>query len=209
MNMENEEDAEIEKIMGDSIMNLLLDKMIKKQRLEFDNLTTKRMKTMSFPDDVTEIKSIPYLLDNIPAHRLDVYRPTSTKCALPVIVNVHGGGLLMGSKEFNRFYCAQLCKLGFVVFSIEYRLIPEVTVFEQFADVSNAMNFIERSVTLYGGDPTHIYMVGDSAGAYLITYTTALQRSRLLADATLVRPSTLHIRAIGLISGMFYTNLNL
>lgn len=89
----------------------------------------------------------------------------------------------MGNKEFNRIFCAELCKMGYVVFSIEYRLVPEVQVFDQFADVTAAMNFIEHSVMLFGEDPNHVYMVGDSAGAYLIAYTVAMQKSDALATA--------------------------
>ena len=111
----------------------------------------------------------------------------------------------MGSKKFNRFFCAELCKLGYVVFSIEYRLIPEVQVYHQFADVSAAMDYISDSIMVYGGDPSRVYMVGDSAGAYLIVYTVAMQKSPVLAAAAKVEPSQLKIRALGLISGMYYT----
>lgn len=58
---------------------------------------------------------------------------------------------------------------------------------------------------VYGGDPSRVYMVGDSAGAYLIVYTVAMQKSSVLAAAAKVEPSQLKIRALGLISGMYYT----
>lgn len=131
---------------------------------------------------------------------------TYTQRVLPAIINVHGGGLIMGNKEFNRFFCAHLCKLGFVVFSIEYQLVSDVKVFQQFADVSAAMDYIGHSILIYGGDPNNVFMVGDSAGAYLITYTVAMQNSPVLASVANVRPSFLNIKALGLISGMFYTN---
>ena len=31
---------------------------------------------------------------------------------LPVIINVHGGGLLLGNKEFNKYFCALLSNEG-------------------------------------------------------------------------------------------------
>lgn len=111
----------------------------------------------------------------------------------------------MGNKAFNRFFCAELCRLGYVVFSIEYRLVPEVQVYQQFEDVAAAMNYIDDAVLVYGGNPNRVYMVGDSAGAYLIAYTVAMQKSGTLASAANVEPSLLKIRALGLISGMFYT----
>lgn len=186
-------------------MRTLLNKVFQKKRLEFDKTTQQMYDTHTFPVDVLEIPNVHYGSVNSPAHRMDVYRPASIQCTYPVIINVHGGGLVMGNKEFNRFFCAELCRLGYVVFSIEYRLIPEVQVYQQFADVSAAMDFIDDSALVYGGDPNRVYMVGDSAGAYLIAYTVAMQKSDALAAAAHVKPSRLKIRALGLISGMFYT----
>lgn len=50
-----------------------------------------------------------------------------------------------------------------------------------------------------------VYMIGDSAGSYLIAYAVAMQNSPELAGAAHVHPSSLPIQALGLISGMFYT----
>lgn len=187
-------------------MNIFLNSVFQKKRLEFDKLTQEQNSKFTFPDDVSELVDINYCDDGLKAHTMNVYRPAFSQRTLPVIINVHGGGLVMGNKEFNRIFCAELCKMGYVVFSIEYRLVPEVKVFNQFADVTAAMDFIEHSVMLFGGDPHHVYMVGDSAGAYLITYAIAMQESPVLAATAKIHPSSLRIRALGLISGMFYTN---
>lgn len=125
-------------------MNLFLDKIIQKQRTDFNTLTRKKTESYPFPNDITELSDIPYLPDHNQAHCLSVYRPSSTERILPAIINVHGGGLVMGNKEFNRYFCAQPCKLSFVVFSIEYRLIPEANVFQQLSDVTAAMDFINN-----------------------------------------------------------------
>lgn len=186
-------------------MSTFLNKMFQQKRLEFDKITQHLYDTHTFPVDVLEIPNIHYGEDNSFAHRLDVYRPANIQRTYPVIINVHGGGLVMGTKEFNRFFCAELSRLGYVVFSIEYRLVPEVQVYQQFADVAAAMDYIDDSVLVYDGDPNRVYMVGDSAGAYLIAYTVAMQKSNALATAANVEPSQLKIRALGLISGMFYT----
>ena len=76
-------------------------------------------------------------------HRLDVYRPESMEeKVLPIVINVHGGGLLLGNKEFNRCFCALLCKKSFLVYSIEYQLVPDCKIFDQFRDVFTAMDFV-------------------------------------------------------------------
>lgn len=177
-----------------------------KSRADFEKQSALRNQALSFPAGVTEITDIPYCDSNDSAHRLDIFYPTDTKEELlPVIVNVHGGGLILGSKEFNRFFCALLSKAGFLVFSMEYRLVPDVTVFEQFTDYSRALDSIEHRIPEYHGDSSHVYVVADSGGAYIATYATAMQKSSRLAKAANVIPAHLNINALGLISGMFYT----
>ena len=178
-----------------------------KQRNDFFKEQKEREKRLIFPDDVSEIKDISYLDDGDKAHRLDIYRPKkSGDKKLPVIINVHGGGLILGSKEFNRYFCALLCKKGFLVYSIEYRLIPDCLIYDQLADVFMAMDYIKERLAADGGDSSHVYMAGDSGGACLITYANAIQNSTNIARAANVTPSGLRINALGLISGMFYTS---
>lgn len=188
-------------------MNNLLTKMFYKERAEFEESAKDRAGKLPFPEGVEEYTDIFYCDDNHEAHRLDIFRPKGKENEiLPVIINVHGGGLLLGNKEFNRYYCAQLSTMGFLVFSIEFRLVPECQAYDQYADVSMAMDFIGKLIPQYNGDSEHVYVVGDSGGAYLIVYTIAMQKSKALADAAHVTPSSLKVNALGLISGMFYTD---
>lgn len=178
-----------------------------KQRAAFEQSCASRGKEYPLPEDVFLQSDIFYDEKHVPAHRLDVYRPRGRNGEiLPVIVNVHGGGLLMGNKEFNRPFCASLCEAGYLVFSIEYRLIPDCLFYDQLADLHLALDFIRDHLTEYGGDISHIYACGDSGGACLLTYGIAMQRSTALAQAAGVTPSDLPVRALGLVSGMFYTN---
>ena len=139
-----------------------------KQREDFLKTLPERDKKFTFPDDVEEIKNVPYASDGLPAHRLDIYRPRKAGGQkLPVIVNVHGGGLIIGCKEFNRYFCANLCKKGYLVFSVEYRLVPDCLFFDQCRDVFAAMDFIGEHLAEYSGLPDRIFAVGDSGGACL------------------------------------------
>ncbi len=186
------------------------DFMIKnfyKQREDFEKSSAARDLTLAFPDTVTEVKDIPYMTDGVcDSHRLDCYRPKNRDDeVLPVIINVHGGGLLLGSKEFNRFFCAKLSEMGFLVYSVEYRLIPDCSFFDQCQDLACAMDFLKLRIPSDNGDLSHVYATGDSGGACLLTYTVAMQHAPAAAKAAKVTPSSLHINALGLISGMFYT----
>lgn len=187
--------------MRDFMTNVFL-----KQREDFEKLTSSRNEHLVCPKSIEEFKDISYSENNRSSNRLDIFRPKNTQDkVLPVIINIHGGGMILGSKEFNRSYCIQLAKSGFLVFSVEYGLVPESKVFDQFRDISTAMDTIKDLIAQYHGDPLHVYMVADSGGAYIAIYTVAMQSCPALANAAKVTPSTLKINALGLISGMFYT----
>jgi acetyl esterase len=105
-------------------MNSVMTKQFYKQRSDFEKSCVTRDEKLTFPDGVDFTENIAYADDNEKAHRLDIFRPQNAKdTMLPVIINVHGGGLLLGNKEFNRYFCALLCKKGFLVYSIEYVLL--------------------------------------------------------------------------------------
>ena len=186
-------------------MNLILKSTINKKRREFDTLSTGKTIPGALLDNVTEFRDVPYIQDGDRAHMLDIYSPICHAEQVSVIVNIHGGGLIMGNKEFNRHFCLSLCNHGFLVFSIEYRLCPETTVFGQLQDIAAAMNYIDKMIPKFKGKPGIVHMVGDSAGAFLALYTAAIQRNPMLARTAGVRPSYLEIQSMALISGMFYT----
>ena len=184
----------------------MMEKIFYKQRADFERSSAARDKELTFPEDVCETKDIRYSEDACDAHRMDIFRPKGREHeVLPVIVNIHGGGLLLGNKEFNRFYCARLSEQGFLVYSIEYRLVPDCTIFDQISDLSLATEAIRERLSDDKGDAEHVYAVADSGGACLLTYFAAMQNNRELADAAQITPSKLPLRALGLISGMFYT----
>lgn len=184
-----------------------IKKIFYKQRMDFEASTKQRDKELPFPKNVAEIKDIYYSDDHLPAHRLDIFRPADRKSeVLPVIINIHGGGLLMGSKEFNRFFCARLCKTGYMVYSIEYRLVPDCSFFDQLSDVFMAMDHIKQRIADDYGDTANIYACADSGGACLLTYASAMIHNNKLANAAGIKPASIKLNAIGFISGMFYTN---
>ena len=155
------------------------------------------------PGDVETELDIPYGSQSWA--RMDLYRPKGKAGPLPVIVNFHGGGLLMGSKELNRPLCAQMAQARYLVFCPEYPLVPEVTVYDQYAAAAAAMERVNGLLEEKGGCRNRVYLVGDSAGAYLMVYSVAMQRCPSMAKAAGVTPSGLPVKALGLMSGMFYT----
>ena len=97
-------------------MGNILTKQFYRQRKDFEDSCAGRDVGLTFPEGVRCSTDIAYADDGIKAHLLDIYRPEdSQEKILPVIINVHGGGLIIGNKEFNRYFCALLCKKGFLV----------------------------------------------------------------------------------------------
>lgn len=188
---------------------MFFEKLIKKKVLEkkekLNRWQAEHEKEVPFPEGIQEIRDIPYIQDGAYCHQMNIYRPANVEGLLPVIINVHGGGLLLGNKEQNRLFCAQMSQMGFLVFCIDYPLVPDKEVYQLFSDVSVGIDQAKELLGLYGGDAEHVYLVGDSAGAYLITYLAAMQKCPLVAEAAGVIPFKLPVKALGLISGMFYT----
>lgn len=188
-------------------MSNYIETAFMQQRTDFMKTLPDRRKRFSIPDGVDMYLDIEYVNDQNEAHRLDVFRPSeSPDKELPIIFNVHGGGLIMGCKEFNRYFCARLCKLGYVVFSIEYRLVPEYTFYHQCTDFFQALRYVQDYGNLYYGKTDEIYGVGDSGGAMLLTYCAAMQNNAEMAAAAQVSVCPAPLQALGLIIGMFYTN---
>lgn len=188
-------------------MSNYIETAFMQQRTDFMKTLPDRRKRFSIPDGVDMYLDIEYVNDQNEAHRLDVFRPSeSPDKELPIIFNVHGGGLIMGCKEFNRYFRARLCKLGYVVFSIEYRLVPEYTFYHQCTDFFQALRYVQDYGNLYYGKTDEIYGVGDSGGAMLLTYCAAMQNNAEMAAAAQVSVCPAPLQALGLISGMFYTN---
>ena len=186
-------------------MSNWIQSVIQKKRREYDLLRQQQKVPEDAMNGILEYRDIPYHVDRDPAHRMDLYRPEYRPDPLPVVINVHGGGLIMGRKSFSRPFCAALSRLGFLVCSMEYRLVPDVTVFQQLEDIFNAMDYIDVTIGQYGGEPGSVFMVGDRAGAFLCLYASAIQRNPQLAHAVGISPSRLLIDKLALISGMFYT----
>lgn len=105
------------------------------------------------------LKTDAYSLERL---KLDVYHPEgATDC--PVVIWFHGGGLEGGNKEIP----AQLKDKDMVVVGANYRLLPRVSVNEILDDAAEAVAWVFRHISEYGGDPHKIVVSGHSAGGYI------------------------------------------
>ena len=157
-------------------------------------------------DGLIEYKDVPYMNRSGKELKMDIFKPdVDDSIDLPVIVNVHGGGLVAGNKRNSEGFCKLMAKHGYLVFSLEYRLAPAVHVYEQLDDVCAGMDCVGRKLVDFNVDLQRIYMASESAGSLLSLYVCAMKKSKALQEAIDYEPTRMFFKAIGLVSGMFYT----
>lgn len=162
-----------------------------------------RVNSQCMEKGVTRLEDIPYIDDGTNEHMLDVFYPENTKSPLPVIIDIHGGGLMMGDKDSNRVYASVLAKRGYTVVTLNYRLCPDVLYPSQVQDVSAAFKWIHDNARKYNINLDKVYVTGDSAGGNLAYYVPLVDSSEKLRQIYGVEPSGLSIDALGLVSGMY------
>lgn len=143
-------------------------------RRTFKASDDKRDKGLKTPEDIERFDDIVYG-ENEKWNLLDVYRPKKEAGKkLPVIVSVHGGGWVYGTKETYQFYCMNLAERGFAVVNFSYRLAPEYKFPAPLEDTNKVISWILDHKKEYQFDTEHIYMVGDSAGGNTLALYAAI-----------------------------------
>lgn len=98
---------------------------------------------------------------------LDIYSFDSALNA-PVIIYVHGGAWKTGTRTRISNTARAYTDLGFVVVSVDYRLVPDVLVEDQLDDIDHAIRYVYDIIARFGGNPNNIHLIGHSAGAHLV-----------------------------------------
>ncbi len=172
-----------------------------------DKSDKKRMATQTPPENVVKVKDVEYLDDGNPYHKFDVFYPEGTipKEGLPVIIDIHGGGWMYASKDLNEYYCMELASKGYCVFSISYRLVPDVTVYEQIKDCTDALAYINSNMKNYPANKKTVMLTGDSAGGQLALYSTILNNNPDAREIFGTVDTKLNIKCLLLTSPVTYT----
>lgn len=100
--------------------------------------------------------------------KLDVYRRDDRPTGCPVLMQIHGGAWVLGSKnEQGLPLMRQLARRGWVCVSVDYRLSPHATFPDHLIDLKRAIAWIRAHVAELGGDPRRLVVTGGSAGGHL------------------------------------------
>jgi acetyl esterase/lipase len=95
-----------------------------------------------------------------------IYAPLGDARA-PVIIDVHGGAWVGGSRTDGELYDRALAAAGFLVVAIDYRHGPDFKHPTASADVAAAVRWVRLNAERLGADPDRIGMIGSSAGGHL------------------------------------------
>jgi acetyl esterase len=107
----------------------------------------------------------------------DLYRPERAADALPLVVWIHGGGWLGGSKEELGGYFRLIASKGYAVAAPRYPLAPEHRYPAALRHLAQAIAHVA------GVDARGVVLAGDSAGAQLAAQIAAMVTTPGYADA--------------------------
>ena len=111
------------------------------------------------------ITNIAYVTNPSPRQNFDLYLPVSGKKPFPLVVWIHGGAWLMGSKDWNN--AQYLVRHGYAIASVDYRMTTEGAFPVQIQDCNEALNFIVAHAREIGVDGKRLVVAGGSAGGHL------------------------------------------
>ncbi|WGM40665.1 carboxylesterase family protein [Caulobacter sp. NIBR1757] len=123
---------------------------------------------------------------------LNVWAPARAKKA-PVLVWIHGGSLVSGSGSEVLYDGKAFAGRGVVLVSINYRLgafgwlahpglnaeSPDrISGNYGLQDQVEALRWVQRNISAFGGDPGNVTIAGESAGALSVIYLMAAPQAR-------------------------------
>lgn len=118
---------------------------------------------------------VAYAADS-PNQKLDIFLPEEGDGPFPVLIFMHGGAFLFGSKRDMQFYHAvDGVTHGYAVVTVEQRLGGEAQFPAGLFDLKAAIRFLRANAAAYGLDPARFALSGDSAGAYYAVLCAATQ----------------------------------
>jgi acetyl esterase/lipase len=154
-----------------------------------------------FPQ-VRTAANVVYLRANGWEGKLDVYArrnpgatPTQPGPPLPVVIYIHGGGWVQGTKEGSVLQALTFLSMGYSVVNVEYRLANVSLAPAAIEDCRCALRWVVAHAKDYNFDPNRIVVAGASAGGHL-ALTTGMIPASAGFDRQCFTTSEPHVAAI-------------
>ena len=127
--------------------------------------------TTAFLADVSNqyrvVSNVVYHVANNHENTLDLYLPVNPSGATPVLMMIHGGGWVQGTKESQALRALPYLEMGWAVVNVTYRLVQVSRAPAAVEDCLCALQWIARNAERYNFDTARIVTSGNSAGGHL------------------------------------------
>ncbi|KAJ0408132.1 hypothetical protein P43SY_002102 [Pythium insidiosum] len=134
---------------------------------------------------VSMIKTVTFA--HVGSHRLtpllmDVYKARTAPQYLPIIVYVHGGGWVGGTRVYPPLPLVyQMATCGWLICVVDYQLSPKVAFPEHLVDIKRAIAYLRaHAKDEFDANPDFIVIAGESAGAHLASLVALTPRLKEL-----------------------------
>lgn len=111
-----------------------------------------------------------------------IYPVTVRGKKLPVVIYVHGGGWVAGTKEARRLYCSLLAERDFFCVNIEYDLAPEKQFPYAVGQCFSAVKQFWSDASQLPVDLDRVAVAGESAGVFYAFYLAAAAKDPSLPE---------------------------
>ncbi|MFC6354701.1 alpha/beta hydrolase [Luethyella okanaganae] len=106
-------------------------------------------------------------------------RTAAGRAAVPGLLNIHGGGMMLGNRFMDTDRLVGLVlELGVIAANVEYRLAPEHPHPAPVEDCYAGLSWMAKNAASLGVDPARIVVMGGSAGGGLSAGVALLARDR-------------------------------
>lgn len=127
--------------------------------------------------------NIPYNIDTLKKHLLDIYLPADAKGKAPLVVFIHGGGWIGNDKYADMGYMTNtinaMLENGFAIASIDYRFAQNAVFPAILQDCNKAVSFLYDNADKYSLDKNRIALMGFSAGGHLASLMGTSQNNKV------------------------------
>jgi para-nitrobenzyl esterase len=128
---------------------------------------------------------------------LNVWKPAIDSAKRPVLVWLHGGGLISGNTaEQDSYDGNNISRNGDIVFcSVNYRLgaigFSDLSAYGEkykssgnvgMLDIIAALKWVNKNIINFGGDPDNVTIMGQSSGGALVCVILAMEQAKGLVN---------------------------
>ncbi|CAM3641462.1 alpha/beta hydrolase [Polynucleobacter brandtiae] len=96
---------------------------------------------------------------------------------LPIMVFIHGGGWTEGNNQYFEAPAATFIKAGAIYIAINLTNTPPNTIPGMAKQCREAIKWVWKNATSFGGDPSKLYVSGHSSGGHLANMMLTTQWS--------------------------------